>query len=86
VIYRNSNNGNIYSGVGGPSLNQVVDSLPPGDGSSNRDNGVRADIAFKTIIPLSGSDKLELFNRFPPQEPIYDDKSEAYYYLHSDDL
>ena len=74
VIYWNSNNGNIYSGVGGPSLNQVVDSLPPGDGSSNRDNGVRADIAFKTIIPLSGSDKLELFNRFPPQEPIYDDK------------
>jgi hypothetical protein len=86
VIYRNSNNGNIYSGVGGPSLNQVVDSLPPGDGSSNRDNGVRADIAFKTIIPLSGSDKLELFNRFPPQEPIHDDKPEAYYYLHSDDL
>ena len=86
VIYRNNNNGNIYSGVGGPSLNQVVDSLPPGDGSSNRDNGVRADIAFKTIIPLSDSDKLELFNRFPPQEPIYDDKSEAYYYLHPDDL
>ena len=84
VIYWNSNNGNIYSGVGGPSLNQVVDSLPPGDGSSNRDNGVRADIAFKTIIPLSGSDKLELFNRFPPQEPIHDDKPEAYYYLHLD--
>ena len=82
VIYRNSNNGNIYSGVGGPSLNQVVDSLPPGDGSSNRDNGVRADIAFKTIIPLSDSDKLELFNKFPPQKAIYDDNSKAYYYVH----
>jgi hypothetical protein len=86
VIYRNSNNGNIYSGVGGPSLNQVVDPLPPGDGSSNRDNGVRADIAFKTIIPLSDSDKLELFNKFPPQKAIYDDNSEAYYYVHPDGL
>jgi len=86
VIYRNSNNGNIYSGVGGPSLNQVVDPLPPGDGSSNRDNGVRADIAFKTIIPLSDSDKLELFNKFPPQKAIYDDNSKAYYYVHPDGL
>ena len=86
VIYRNSNNGNIYSGVGGPSLNQVVDPLPPGDGSSNRDNGVRADIAFKTIILLSDSDKLELFNKFPPQKAIYDDNSEAYYYVHPDGL
>jgi len=86
VIYRNSNNSNIYAGVGGPSLNQVVDSLPPGDGSSNRDNGVRADIAFKAIIPLSDSDKLELFNKFPPQKAIYDDDSEAYYYVHPDGL
>ena len=86
VIYRNSNNGNIYSGVGGPSLNQIVDSLPPGDGSSNRDNGVRADIAFKSIIPLSDSDKLELFNRFRPQKAIYDDKTEAYYYEHPEEL
>ena len=38
-----------------------------GDGSSNRDNGVRADIAFKAIIPLSDSDKLEFFNKFPPR-------------------
>jgi len=59
-----------------------VDSVPPGDGSSNRDNGVRADIAFKTIIPLSDSDKLELFNKFPPQRAIYDDNSEACYYVH----
>ena len=86
VIYRNSNNSNIYAGVGGPSLNQVVDSLPPGDGSSNRDNGVRADIAFKAIIPLSDSDKLELFNKFPPQKAIYGDNSEAYYYVHPDGL
>ena len=86
VIYRNSNNSNIYAGVGGPSLNQVVDSLPPGDGSSNRDNGVRADIAFKAIIPLSDSDKLELFNKFPPQKAIYDDNFEAYYYVHPDGL
>ncbi len=86
VIYRNSNNSNIYAGVGGPSLNQVVDALPPGDGTSNRDNGVRADIAFKAIIPLSESDKLELFNKFPPQNAIYDDNSEAYYYVHPDGL
>jgi len=86
VIYRNSNNGNIYMGVGGASLNQVVDSLPPGDGSSNRDNGVRVDIAFKTIIPLSDSDKLELINKFPPRKAIYDDNSEAYYYVHPDGL
>ena len=86
VIYRNSNNSNIYAGVGGPSLNQVIDPLPPGDGSSNRDNGVRADIAFKAIIPLSDSDKLELFNKFPPQKAIYDNNSEAYYYVHPDGL
>ena len=57
-----------------------------GDGSSNRDNGVRVDIAFKTIIPLSDSDKLELFNKFPPQKAIYDDNSEANYYHHPDGL
>jgi hypothetical protein len=82
VIYRNSGNGNIYSGVGGPSINQVVGSPPPGDGSSNRDNGVRADIAFKAIINLSVSDKLELLNRFPPKEKVFDDNSKPYHYVH----
>ena len=86
VIYRNSNNGQIYSGIGGPSVNQVVGSPPPGDGTPNRDNGVRADIAFKAIIPLSDSDKLELFNKFRPQKAIYDDTSKAYYYVHPEGL
>ncbi len=86
VIYRNSNNGQIYSGIGGPSVNQVVGSPPPGDGTPNRDNGVRADIAFKAIIPLSDSDKLELFNKFRPQKSIYDDTSKAYYYVHPEGL
>jgi len=35
---------------------------------------------------LSDSDKLELFNKFPPQKAIYDDSSEAYYYHHPDGL
>ena len=86
VIYRNSNNGQIYSGIGGASVNQVVGSPPPGDGTPNRDNGVRADIAFKAIIPLSDSDKLELFNKFHPQKAIYDDTSKAYYYVHPEGL
>jgi len=29
---------------------------------------------------------LELFNKFPPQKAIYDDNSEAYYYVHPDGL
>ena len=86
VIYRNWGNGNLYSGIGGLSINQVVDSLPPGDGSANRDNGVRADIAFKAIIPLSDADKLELIKKFPPQKAIYDNSSKAYHYLHSHGL
>ena len=56
------------------------------DGGSNRDNGVRANIAFKAIIPLSESDKLEPFNKFPPEKAIYDDNSEAYYYVRPDGL
>ncbi|MEO2193481.1 MAG: hypothetical protein ABGY24_13625, partial [bacterium] len=55
---------------------------PPGDGTSNRDNGVRYDIAFKTNLTLSTEDKLELLNRFPPVKPIYDDASGAYFYIH----
>ena len=86
VLYRNSNNGNIYLGIGGHSLNRVVDLLPPGDGSSNRDNGIRADIAFKTIIPLSETDKLKLINKFQPRNEIYDHSSTAYYYVHPDGL
>ena len=46
----------------------------------------RVDIAFKTIIPLSDSDKLELFNKFPPQKAIYDFNFDAYYYHHPDGL
>lgn len=82
TIYRNANNGKVYSGVGGPSVKQAVGSLPPGDGSLNRDNGVRADIAFKARIPLSDSDKWQLFKKFPVQEAIYDDTSKAYHYVH----
>ena len=86
TIYKNSDNGNIYLGVGGPSLNKITKSLPPGDGSSNRDNGVRADVAFKATILLSQDDKLELINKFNPKYPIYNDSSSAYYYEHPDGL
>ena len=57
-----------------------------GDGSSNWDNEVRAHIAFKAIIPLSDSDKLKLFKKLPPQNAIYDNNTEACYYIHPDGL
>ena len=86
TLYKNSDNGNIYLGVGGPSLNKITKSLPPGDGSSNRDNGVRGDVAFKATILLSQDDKLELINKFKPKYPIYNNSSSAYYYEHPDGL
>ena len=86
TLYKNSDNGNIYLGLGGPSLNKITKSLPPGDGSSNRDNGVRGDVAFKATILLSQDDKLELINKFIPKYPIYNDSSSAYYYEHPDGL
>jgi hypothetical protein len=82
AIYRNSSNGAVYAGLGGPSLNSLISPQPPGDGTSNRDNGVRYDIAFKTNLTLSTEDKLELLNRFPPVKPIYGDDSGAYSYIH----
>ena len=86
TLYKNSDNGNIYLGVGGPTLNKITKSLPPGDGSSNRDNGVRGDVAFKAMIYLSQDDKLELINKFTPKNPIYNDNSSAYHYEHPDGL
>ena len=73
-------------GIGGPSVINVVDKLPPGDGSSNRDNGIRGDIAFKALITLSKTHKLELINMFLPRKAIYEDNSEAYNYVHPDGL
>ena len=86
ALYKNSNNGNIYMGIGGPSVKKVVDPLPPGDGSSNRDNGIRGDIAFKALITLSNAHKLELINKFLPGKPMHGDASEAYEYVHPDGL
>ncbi len=65
---------------------QAIDPLPPGDGSSNRDNGIRGDIAFKALITLSTAHKLELINMFLPRKAIYEDNSEAYNYAHPDGL
>ena len=82
VLYRNTSSGAAYLGLGGPSLDAIASPQPPGDGSSNRDNGVRVDIALKTAIPLSEVDKLELINRFLPVQPLYEDASNAYFYEH----
>ncbi|MBI24406.1 MAG: hypothetical protein CMN05_12610 [Roseibacillus sp.] len=82
VLYRNTSSGAAYLGLGGPSLDAIASPQPPGDGSSNRDNGVRMDIALKTAIPLSEEDKLELINRFLPVRPLYGDASSAYFYRH----
>ena len=82
VLYRNASSGTAYVGVGGPDLNAIAPLHPPGDGSSNRDNGVRIDIALKALIPLSEADKLKLINQFLPLQPIYDDAAEAYFYEH----
>ena len=53
-----------------------------GDGTSDRDNGGRYDIAFKTNIQLSEVKKQELMSTFTPVSPLYDDSSSAYYYVH----
>ena len=84
VLYRNASSGAAYVGIGGPGLDATARPQPPGDGSSNRDNGVRMDIALKAAIPLSEADKLELINRFLPVRPIYDDGARAYFYEHGD--
>ena len=86
VLYKNEDNGNIYMGIGGPSFKKIVDTLPPGDGSTNRDNGIRGDIAFKALITLSVTHKLELINKFLPRKALYDNRSEPYYYDHPDGL
>ena len=82
TIYRNSNSGTAYFGLGGPSLDTVVNPRPPGDGTANNDNGLRYDIAFKTNIQLSEEKKLELINQFTPVIPLYDDSSTPYYLVH----
>ena len=86
VLYKNEDNGNIYMGIGGPSFKKIVDPLPPGDGSTNRDNGIRGDIAFKALITLSVTHKLELINKFLPRKALYGNRSEPYYYDHPDGL
>ncbi len=86
VLYKSEDNGNIYMGIGGPSFKKIVDPLPPGDGSTNRDNGIRGDIAFKALISLSETHKLELINKFLPLKALYDNRSEPYYYDHPDGL
>ena len=82
VLYHNASSGTAYVGVGGPGLDATASRHPPGDGSSNRDNGVRIDLALKVVIPLSDTDKLELINQFLPLRSIYDDETEAYFYEH----
>ena len=82
TLYRNSNSGLAYIGLGGPSLNAVSSTLPPGDGTASHDNGVRFDIAFKTNVPLTDEKKLELMNAFNPVKPLYDDSFEPYYLVH----
>lgn len=80
VLYRTG--GAVYLGIGGPSLNAIEAAIPPGDGSSDRDNGVRTDVAFKAVLPLSEADKLEMIKRFAPVVPKFNESSGAYDYVH----
>ena len=82
VLYRNTSSGTAYIGLGGPGLLAAAGFLPPGDGTAQLDNGVRGDVAFKTIVPLSAEDKLALINRFQPVIPTYQDASKPYPYEH----
>ena len=84
VLYRNVSSGTAYVAVGGPSLNSSTSQHPPGDGSSNRDNGVRIDIALKTTVPMTQINKLKLINKFTPLKPIYDNNTKAYFYEHGE--
>lgn len=84
LLYYNEANGNIYLGIGGPSIRAATgaNKNPPGDGSSNQDNGVRADISFKVNIQLTDELKKKLVERFTGVSPSLNDGSHAYPYKH----
>ena len=83
VLYRNEANAHVYLGFGGAGLSAAnQDTLPPGDGSPNRDNGVRTDVAYKTTVELSQESRQALLDQFELVEPLYDDSSSAYDYEH----
>ena len=56
--------------------------VTPGDGSPNRDNGVRTDVAYKTTVALSEEARQDLLEQFALVDPLYDDSASAYDYQH----
>ena len=55
-----------------------------GDGTADRDNGVRGHIAFRAKVVLAPDKKAELLRRFPVVEATYDESSVPYRYLASE--
>lgn len=82
ALYQNTQNGHIYLGVGGDSLSAEVGEVPPGDGTPEKDNGLRADIAFRATIELTEEQKMELLHQFLPQAAIHGPEAVAYDYQH----
>ena len=55
-----------------------------GDGTADRDNGVRGHIVFRAKVVLAPDKKTELLRRFPVVEATYDESSVPYRYLASE--
>ena len=82
TLYQNSQNGHIYLGAGGDSVERQAGIIPPGDGTPEKDNGLRADIAFRATIELTEEQKMELLHQFLPQAAIHGPEAVAYDYQH----
>ena len=82
-LYGNEDNGKIYIGVAGGTVEAAAGLLPPGDGTSDRDNGVRVDVAFKQVIPMSQSAQAQLVEEFEMGSYDLDDTARAYFHHHA---
>ena len=82
TLYQNTQNGHIYLGAGGDSVERQAGIIPPGDGTPEKDNGLRADIAFRATIELTEEQKMELLHQFLPQAAIHGPEAVAYDYQH----
>lgn len=73
----------MYLAILAKGIRQLLDGKnPPGDGTEERDNGVRLDISFRTKLILNETSKEELKLRFPRyDEALYDESSEPYHFL-----
>ena len=77
--------GMFYFGTSGDGVSEQIDGkVPPGDGTSDHDNGVRVHLSFLGQLQLSEDAKAELRSRFSPVGALYNESSEAYPFVSYD--